>query len=410
MVNKRNNLLISKINAIISRYEGESYSEVLSNFHLTPNQFTLAVTRDINNLIEYSNSEYNINILEKIKNERQVESDLFFMGEDFIKKQYYNINSKKQVSYFAGTYKNKDNINNLVYHTFSEYDSIFKTNNRTKIIKKMINFPKNLEVFFEKELGLRGVMLHGFTGSERTSPMPIIKSFDKKYQEKTTDSSLFDINSKEHLHPWDFKVPKAYWDNDNNLEYCIYHVLTDEYPILKTNNRKEIISTIKSMPISLAKHFFDLGLSSPMSEGYNKTFNSSPFKVLEIYDKKYQELSNHPSLFDINIKDHLHPWDFRSNMIRINKEDISTAIYHIITEKVDIKNTDSREETINKLNKHPINKTSYLYKIGLQKIMKSALDKEKKGNAKEVLSIFDKAYQEKTNNLSLFDTNQKNYL
>ena len=408
------------IGAIIDRYNGIPYSVALERNGVKPTVFYMRATRDLDNLIALNESgdSRTLEILVTIRDDKNLMRELFKMDEKFIEEQYLRVMGKtpgkKQMILFQGTLKHPENAEKLIYIALTTDRPMLKIGNRGDVINGVKNMPVNLGDYFYS-LGLRGLMNTSFKKEEKNSPLAVLKVFDKVYQEKTGDASLFDLKQEKHLHEWGdmFIASKHYWRKQVNVEKAIYHTLIEASPALASSNREEVINGVKNMPVNLGDYFHSVGLTELMRNLAKMGWKNSPLAVLKVFDKLYQEKTGDASLFDLKQEKHLHEWgdmfDAPKHYWR-KQVNVEKAIYHTLIEASPALASSNREEVINGIKNMPIDRIKYLGSLGLRGLMRNAFVEEGQDSPLAVLKVFDKVYQEKTMDESLFDTTQKIYL
>jgi len=297
--------LEDRISAILDRDDGMNYTTVLARYHLTPNQFNYAVTRKLDEFIDFSVKETK-ETLEAIEGDVNRQRELFDMGEAFIKAQYDRVMAGTQGCFYYGSLAHPENINSLVYYALKYHNPQLASSNRKEVIEGIKGLPSNLGDYLYS-IGLDGLMQNAFEKGKKNSPLAVLEVFDGVYQRKTGDVSLFDLSQDEHVHKWgdNFSAPQSYWQNQANVKEAVYHTLTENCPELASQNRKEVIEGIKGLPIKLKDYFSSLKLSGLMQMGLGEEKKDSPLAVLEVFDQVYQEKTGNPSLFDKTQGDYL---------------------------------------------------------------------------------------------------------
>jgi len=205
-----------------------------------------------------------------------------------------------------------------VYIALTTDNPILKSRNREKVISEIKKITSNFQEYL-RSLKLSGMFNCTQKKGEKGSPLAVLKIFDKVYQEKTLEASLFDLTQKGHLHEWGdtFNAPNNYWKNPSNVEKAIYHSLTEENPELASSDRKEVIDAIKKMSGRLQDHLHSIGLYGLMISAFKKGEQDSPLAVLKIFNKVYQEKTQEASLFDKTQKIYLKT--VKKNRIEISE-------------------------------------------------------------------------------------------
>lgn len=390
-----------KIMAISERANGTPYTEVLDRYSLTPDQFAIAVFRahvDLAN--EYVRVSAIIETPERV-------SDLFNMGEEFVRQQYDRligrISGQKQSKFYQGTFLHPKNISTLVYYALASNNPTLASKNRDEVIEGIKQLPTNLVVY------LRKIGLGGLLGKSNDSPLSVLEIFDGAYREKTGDPfSLFDLTQKSHLHKWgdNFVAPNYYWQDDSNINEAVYHAITEKFQLFSAADRKKVTEALSSIPGQSRTFFRDIGLRSVLSQAFPEGKKDYAVSVLEVFDKVYQQKTGQPSLFDLSQPYHLHKWgEWTPPNVYVNDPFfVAEAVYHTLTEEIPSLKEVNRDNLITAIKRdlplalEPYFQSLYLGWVG--------------GKSKHlrVLRAFDMRYQQLTGQASLFDKGQANYL
>jgi riboflavin synthase len=204
------------------------------------------------------------------------------------------------------------------------------------------------------------------------------------------------------------------YTHPENVQLLVYCALTHHNSQLASTNRAEVIQGIKDLPINLKDYLHHIGLGGLMVHAFEKEEQGSPLAVLKAFDKIYQQKTgDEHSLFDLSQKLHLHGWgdNFEApNHYWQDPSNVETAVYHTLTETNSKLASTNRAEVIQGIKDLPTNLKNYLYNIGLNGLMIHGFEKEEQGSPKAVLKAFDRAYQRKTGDVSLFDQTQPYHL
>jgi len=405
--------LEDRISAILDRDDGSSYTTVLARYRLKPNQFHYAVTRKLDEFIDFSVKETK-ETLEAIKGDVSRQKELFNMGEACIKAQYDKFMAGTQGRFHNGSLIHPENINHLVYYALTYYNPQLASSEREKVIEGIKGLPSNLGEYFAN-LRLGGLMHRAFEKGKKNSPLAVLEVFDVVYQRKTGDVSLFDLTQEEHLHKWgdNFSAPQSYWQNQANVEEAVYHTLTENCPELASQNREEVIEGIKGLPSNLHDYLHSIGLVGLMQSGLGEEKKDSPLAVLEVFDVVYQRKTGDVSLFDLTQEEHLHKWGdnfYAPRSYWQNQANVEEAVYHTLIENCPELASQKREEVIEGIKGLPSNLGDYLRSIGLGGLMHKAFEKGKEDSPLAVLEVFDGVYQRKTGDVSLFDLSQDEHV
>lgn len=416
--------LLQKVDAILGKHQGISYSGVLETYSLTPNQFARAIRQELSDLIDATSGDARTT-LEEIQSDKDKVKELFRMDEGFIKGQYDRIGGKSQKKFYDGTYAHLENVKMLVYYALTVNNPKLASTTRSEVIEAINSLSSDLGGYLQK-IKLGGLMGNASKEGEQGSPLAVLKVFDQVYQKKTENVSLFDLSQEEHLHEWGdkFRAPRSYWKNSDNVENAIYHILPTHNLDKKLNsrfastNRSEVIEAINALPYDLKDYFQSIGLIPVMLQGFDKEERLSPLAVLKIFDRVYQRKGGDKySLFDLSQKNHLHEWGDKFKAPQSywkNQVNVAKAIYHMLMEKLiennpqlDSKNRENVMEAIKRL---PSNLVDYFYSMGLRGAMLKGFKKGEQDSPPAVLRTFDKVYTSMTKVTSLFDQTQMSYL
>ena len=401
------------IGAILDRDSGMSYPEVLEQYDIKPNQFYRAVKFDLEDLIRETAGSGKKTLTEIAKDYgRRLE--LFDMGEEFVRRQYDNVQNGRQKRFYEGTFTHHENIEALVYYALICHNHQLASTQREELIQGLKNLPANLQNYFNS-IGLGGLMTRVFERGKIGSPLAVLEVFDRVYQKRTEDISLFNLNHPQHLHKGgrDFRTPQSYWKNPANVEEAIYHTLIEYNPQLASTRREEVIQGIKNLPTNLKEYFCSIGLGGLMVAAFGKGKQGSPLAVLEVFDRVYQKKTDNVSLFDLSQKEHLHMWGdnfMAPQSYWKNSDNVEEAVYHTLTENNQKLSSENRKEVIETIKNLPVNLQKYFASIGLGGLMAIAFGKGKNGSPLAVLEVFDQVYQRKTRDASLFDKTRKYHL
>jgi len=369
------------INAVLDRDRGIPYLMVLDRHDLTPEQFFRAVKR-IDSFIEQSSGKVR-KTLEKISSDESRQRELFDMGEEFAREQYDQLSQGAINRLYSGTRLHPKNVRELIYYALISENPKLKSRNRKKVIEGIKELPKNLKEYFSKR------KLRGATERLGDSSLAILREFDKAYQEKTGDASLFDLRQKYHLHEWgdQFNAPLAYWHYSENVEKAVYHTLAERCPSLTLKDRNKVIQGIKRLPYDLLNYFRIIGLGGLMMCAFEGKKRDSPLAVLEVFDRVYMRETGDTSLFDLSQPEHLHKWGdcfHATSAYWLDRSNAEEAIYHTLTERRPSLVSKSRKEALQEIRKLPVR---YLCRIGLKSFIDYSY-REGKSPIDEVYKMF----------------------
>jgi hypothetical protein len=311
---------------------------------------------------------------------------------------------------YYGTLAHPENIELLVYFAITYHNPGLASTYRKEVVEGIKSLPYTLKDYFHS-IGLTGVMSRTLKKGEIDSPLGLLKVFDRAYQKKTGDVSLFDLSQKEHLHEWggNITAPHHYWQNPTNVENAVYHILTEHHPRLASENRAQVADGIKNINSLKKDYLRSIGLGALLSHGFRKGEQCSPLAVLKAFDRAYQKKTGDVSLFDLSQEAHLHEWGdniVTSNHYWKDPARVEKAVYHILTEHHWQLALTKRKEVVRAIENLPDKLAEHFYSIGLRSLMTYAFEKGKRGSPRAVLEVFDRIYQRKTGDVSLFDKDQ----
>jgi hypothetical protein len=396
------------VNAILERENGVEYTRALDRNDITPLQFFSAVKPGLKKIIKLTSGRTR-KTLEEIAADEERKRELFRMEPEFLAEQYDAVMAGEQARLYNGTLLHPDNIEELVYYALAKNRPSLASRKRANVVAGIKRLPHNLELYFQ-DIGLGGVMQQMprvFGEGRFTSPHFVLEIFDRAYQRKRKDKSLFDLKQKHHLHRWGDNIiaPHKYWQDPINVEGAIYHVLAEKRHSLASKNRKKVIEGIKGMPACLRDYFISLGLGGLMEAAFKGGEKGSPLAVLKAFDRAYmRNTGDRKSLFDLRQRHHLHEWgdNFEAPQSYWKKySNVETAIYHTLTERRPSLASMDRLKVIHAVRSLPKNLRYYFMSIpGMGSIMLNGL--RKRDSAPEALRIYARAYRKDTGNYSLF--------
>jgi RNA polymerase sigma factor (sigma-70 family) len=324
----------NQIKALVARSYGIRYDLVMGGQDvlepLTQTQFSNMVNRDLERLIERAHGR-DREILEELRDNPDKKTELFRMPRAYLEAQVERVQkyrhlketqgikkeipSETQRSFYNGTILHPENVDILIYHAFS-IDRNFSNNegldsfDREHVVNTLRSLPVSLTKYV-KDLGLQTVSSKCFNGCT----LDLMFAFDREYQRRTGDTSLFDLTQEAHLHTWDFYVKNGFWRDDHKgpnkekvreatYHIVMQHILGENNSELNPHNWEQVIKAIGNLPDRLTDYFCSTELKSFMQHGlYDKT--NSPLAVLIEVDLAFQEATGKPSLFDPNQYVHL---------------------------------------------------------------------------------------------------------
>lgn len=198
-----------------------------------------------------------------------------------------------------------------------------------------------------------------------------------------------------------------------NVETLVYYALTQDNPPLSSHDRIVVVGTIQGLPTNLKKYFHQLGLGSLMVSAFEKGQRGSPLAVLEVFDRVYQRITGDASLFDLTQEQHLHRWGdtFRAPQgYWRDQANVEEAVYHTLIEAQPELVSSDRVTIVGTIQGLPTNLQKYFHQLGLAGLMVSAFEKGQQDSPLTVLEVFDRVYQAKTGDVSLFDQSKPMYL
>ena len=409
--------LQDRIDAIEARDSGMPYHEVMERFEISPFQFFRAVGRDLGDLILAASNENQRSMLREIRNEGKRKAELFRMDEEFLIEQYKQFRGldgrAKKTMPLPGTYLHGSNVETLVHYALTREHPALGSDSRAEVVREVLKLPGNLRYKLQ-EWGLRGIMSNAMPEGEIESALGVMKIFDRRYQQLTGQPSLFDLEQEFHVHEWEIggSAPNGYWQDRGNVKKAIYHVLTENHPVLAIGNREQIRQEILNLPKQLVEYLDSLGLQGLRNHSILRKNNMTVLSIIRAFDEVYQEKRREPSLFDLSQKIHVHPWDVggRANKYWQDRRNVEDAVYHILGEANPDFCSAKREKVVNAIYTLPKNHQKYFYKLGLGSILDCGFKNEKEGPTLALIMAYDRAFQRITGNLSLFEADPKGYV
>ena len=307
------------VNTLILRDRGISYERALERYNVTPVQFGVTITRNLQGLVDHATGPEK-QTLEAIAADPKRQERLFYMGKKCIEQQYARLMEYKQrkqtqgitketkgetqKTLYSNTYSNRDNINNLAYTALCYHHEELRSNNRETVVNTLKKLDRSFAYF--KGIGIEGIMTNFLGKHGLNSPTLVLEAFDRAYMERTGDVSLFNLDQEQHLHPWrgNLKSSSSYWQvdgvvNKEHVETAVWHMMTEDNPILASTNTEEVINTLGEIS-ALVSYFKRLGLSGLMHQTLYGKGGYPVLDMLKIFDTVYQTKTGNQSLFNCN--------------------------------------------------------------------------------------------------------------
>jgi len=288
------------VEAVILKDSGEPYSEVIEAYGLSPNQYARFINQDMDCVFDNIDTPHR-ETLSQIASDPDRRIELFRMDDDFLKRQQDRMTGKipeeSQYLIYEGTLSHPENIKTIVVYTLTSNHPKLESSDRKEVIQTIRGFTKNLRIYLNT-IGLRAVSECPIVRKSGHPALEILKIFDKYYQERTGDASLFDLTQKEHIHNWgrDMHAPGVYWTDSSNVEEAVYHILTEAHPLLGSNKRTVVMQAVKNLPENRHNYFLSLdGMAAIMKRGSGE---NSPLGVIQAFDRAYQKKMEDVSLFE----------------------------------------------------------------------------------------------------------------
>jgi hypothetical protein len=283
--------------AIISVDSGTlSYQQALSTYDISPNSFHSGLYRGLGALIKATEGDVKTTLEEIAANEER-KKGLFNMGDEFVRAQYDAVRAGEQKRLCKGIPNHPDNVDYLMYYAIAldlGLEGQEKTRDyRKRVVEGIKHLPSLIRYLTQLKLG--GVVMNTFDDK----PLAVLESFDRTYQRKTGDKSLFDLKQDYHLHPWgdNFNAPEGYWNKATNVEDAIYHELTEYFPGLASRDRGIIEQVFENLPLKLRAFLSDKdGLHGLMSTKFKGSAKTTSIAIKKAFNNAYMRIRNQPSL------------------------------------------------------------------------------------------------------------------
>ena len=85
-----------------------------------------------------------------------------------------------------------------VYHILTEQNPRLLSQNRGEVTEGIKGLPGDLQDYLHS-IGLAGLMTVAFEKGEQSSPLAVLRAFDRAYQRKTGNAGLFDQTQQYNL-------------------------------------------------------------------------------------------------------------------------------------------------------------------------------------------------------------------
>ncbi len=294
------------VDAILLRDRGTPYPEVLEQCGLNPHQFSYAVITLEKQIEKQALPSKVLRCLTPILRDSTRRRELFNMGGEFIAEQYLRVLKSMQTDQREtlppGIHVHPQNVEELAYHALTHAYPDLKSKSRRVVKETLDTLPTDLEPYFH-ELVLDGLMTCGFEKGQQYSPVAVVEAYDRVWQRKTGNTSIFDLSKEHHHHWWGrrWRSPKHTWKKREKQEEAVYHTLAENNPLLRSKKRAHVVSGICALP-SLRPYLYSLELGGLMrvlrTTATPHTGGDCSFSILQIFDRVYRQTTGDASLFD----------------------------------------------------------------------------------------------------------------
>ena len=200
------------------------------------------------------------------------------------------------------------------------------------------------------------------------------------------------------------------YEHPDNVDWLSYCALISQDSNLESHSRTTVVKALKSLSTNLITYFGKLKLTGMMNHAFGKGGKTSPVQVLHAFDRAYMKATGDSrSLFDLSVGEeqggHLHDWDYMHNYWN-DDSNTERAVSHILTENLPTLLSNNREDILETLSglSDLYNKFSDWGLIS--GIQQSNYYKREGSYVMGILKAFDKVYQTRTKDGSLFDQKQ----
>src|SRR3989344_4891852 len=311
-------LKINDLEAVVARMNGRPYHQVLSEFGTSPSRFLFSVTKGIDDLVKLAIAKgFNyFQISREIHgfNDENI-TRILEMDYDFLRERYRMIQEGMAKKFSEGTFMHRSivsdskvsherNIENVVYIALTYHHPALASSDREIVINELTRIAladrdKPISVYFSSNLRLGTVMN---VTDVHSSPLMVLRCFDRKFQEITGNASLFDLSQPVHLHEWGeiFKASHKYYELQANRDGVVYHAFTAHTDpglriLLGSGQRENVLRGIELM-VPSNKPFRKIGLDGVIGYYFSITQGEYQRSVLKSFDREYMRIHGGKSL------------------------------------------------------------------------------------------------------------------
>ena len=305
------NMDINDLSAVVARMNGMPYNQVLSNFSTNPRRFFFSVTKGLEDLANLATEDVARKILGF--NDEAV-TKMVEMDEEFLRQTYQRVQERK-AGFLSYTFSHRSaitglvvpherNIENVVYIALTYHHPALASSDREIVINELTRIAladrdKPISVYFSSNLRLGTVMN---VTDVHSSPLMVLRCFDRKFQEITGNASLFDLSQPVHLHEWGeiFKASHKYYELQANRDGVVYHAFTAHTDpglriLLGSGQRENVLRGIELM-VPSNKPFRKIGLDGVIGYYFSITQGEYQRSVLKSFDREYMRIHGGKSL------------------------------------------------------------------------------------------------------------------
>lgn len=299
------------IEIILDKQNGISFQKLFTKYDLNSYSFSYLVHYRIDDCINYINNQrYRKNLSlfkmiqrqlkQKKESEYFVDMPIFDIEESLLKTNFEKTLHMNRSYSFRGMYSSFRNLYLICYIALCREHKQLCVKKRKKVIDYLLSdsFPSDIYDHF-RNIGLTGLMKCIKLPDMKNTEM-VLHFFDKGYQLKTEDTSLFNEKEETHLHLWDVckKLPDKFWQEASNQKSAIKHILTEsEFPV-KSKNRNRYCKFILSIPHNKIRMFLKSFHIGGLLKYLTKQRENVYLFLIKQIDALYQEQTGQVSLFD----------------------------------------------------------------------------------------------------------------
>ena len=171
------------------------------------------------------------------------------------------------------------------------------------------------------------------------------------------------------------KVPLGTYLCPGNIEDIVSFAFESNIPNLASSDREGVVDALREyfvVPEKTELILQSMRLTAVMVRGLRGNLRNSPISMLKAYDGFLQRVKGFPSIFDLTLENHIHPWDLqRVNYFKGNVAE--EMIVHLLEQNIPGLSAASAPDAVvlfsRAFSEAQLGMCRYFYGIGLGKVM-----------------------------------------